>query len=463
MSAAFRRRVVGVWLILVPLVTVLAAACYTSRPITTEQLEQGDFKQKERLRIVYPAGEVILHDDWTLEYPWAQGRIDELTGTPPAVPVEDQPHLHRFNLEDAQSVEIYDFNPLKVGALAGGGAAIVVAILMALMLASLSCPAVYLDLPAGEMMIGAAYPAAMFAAPDRRDYLSLPPVDGPIRVTIANEHGESQYVDRVALAVVEHDPGSRVVAADRGLVLLGPAVLPQAASGSPEALGLLLQPDGEALQNTAFLRRAAADRGSRDIVELTFEAPSSDRVALVVRAEQTLWYQTVLRRMIDEDPALISANMRREEWRAVQRIDVAVEVLTPQGWMHAGTIPSAGIEGFRERALILPPLQQSATRVRLISAEGFWRIDSVNLAPVVAARPEVRWIAPTGADAGDRDALDAIASEDGLLHEMHDRGETLRLTFPPVTGGTAFLASTGSYRVHPTEEPVRSLLRRTAK
>lgn len=456
------RRAVAVLLLLAPFVVAMLAGCYTSRPVTADDLLAGNYPQEERLRIVYPTGTVILHDNWRLDYPWAEGRIDEITGTPPAEMVEGQPNLRRFNLEDAQTVAIYDFSPLKVGALTGGGIVVLVAILSALFLATLSCPAVYVDLPNGSEMIGALYPAAMFAKPDAVDYLPVPlPADGDVlRVRIANEHRESQYIDSIALGIVAHPAGTRVVPGEAGPVIVGEALPSRFSGRSPVEAELLSGSDGRPWQNTSVVRRVAEVKipEGRDVIEATFEAPPGSH-ALVVRAEQTLFYQAVMRRMIDEEPGSMMQMASRSaadlsEWRADGGIDIRVSLFSEGAWLDAGVVPSAGLEGFREYAVILPPQQGDEVRVRISSAEGFWRLDSITLSPVVDAAPGIVMITPARAvSSGGVDSLDLVRNADSQLLEMHDRGEHLEVEFVGVPNGKAlFLVTTGSYSVHPSAD-----------
>lgn len=435
----------------------VATGCYTSRKVTTENLQTGEYKKSERLRIIYPDGEVILHDDWRLDYPWAEGRVDELEGNPPFEAVEGSPTLRRYNLEDAQSIEIYDFSGAKVGALAGAGSLAVIAVMLALMLASLSCPTVIVDMPAGPQMVGAIYPAAMSAAPDHRDHLAipLPPPGSPLRISIRNDHRETQRIDQLAIEFVSHSPAEAAVATANGPIVVRDLRAPNVSSVELDAIA---HPDGTAWQSTKFLSHSTP--AARDTISVDFaEAPGA--TALIVRAEQTLWYQAVMRTIIDTNP-LEAASMRPgadvAKWRRDQGVDAAVEIRGADGWTLAGYIPAAGLEGFRSFAIPLPAIR-GPVKVRITSASGFWRFDQIALASIANPTPRVRTILPSSA-AGV--ALETVTHADGDLFQMGRVGDHLDVSFDvPERSGTAFLTTVGSYEVHPIAktpaEPLRSV------
>jgi len=447
------RRVAATLLLLLPFTLGFIAACYSPYVISREDLRGGNYPKKEQLKLSFPSGTVILLDGWTLDYPIVEGEIDEISGSVPQTSVEGSPKRKRFNLEDAQKIEIYKFSKAKLGGTVAGSVLGLTALLVAIIVALLSCPAVYLLTPTGDHLIGAAYPAAMFRPAGLQDYLPLPleGLEGPVRISIRNEHQESQYVDAVRMGFVAHGPGTSVVAAANGhLMIVAEGSPPRSVSGPGATLPLFSKEDGTAWQTV----NRVADDSQRDELEAEFAAPSSGKYALLLTAEQTHWYELVMRRFIDESPAGNAtvaelAPGALQEWHDRQGIDFRVE-RHASTWRRIGSFPSHGTEGFRRSVLPLGELAEGESiRLRMSAGRGFWRVDSLTLVPIVDPDPSVIYFAPVAARSEQgTDLKRELATADGVLHEMHAVGNSITLIFNrPGSAGTAFLATTGSYRV----------------
>src|SRR5688500_8273645 len=134
------RRAVVCCLLLLPAVLIVLA-CYSGAPVDRTGLDQAKARE-HRVRLTYANGSVILMPNWTLEYPYIIGEIDETKGMVASDPVEKYAHLRRFNLDDTTKIETFKLSPWKIAGLSAGSAIAGVALMM-LLIATTSCPTVH--------------------------------------------------------------------------------------------------------------------------------------------------------------------------------------------------------------------------------------------------------------------------------------------------------------------------------
>jgi hypothetical protein len=410
------------------------------------------------VRFDTPEGFVTL-DVERLDYPLVRGRPRD----------NDATGLVRVDLRSVTKLEVRSRDTAKTIFLALGVAAgvfVVAAIIAAL--TKESCPFVYVDGGKGFELVGEAYPGAAFRSIQRADLLPLPPSSSShLRVRLRNEAPETQYTDRAALVLVDHDPALRALASVDGRVLLVGA--PQTAVAARDLEGrdaraLVAERDDRLLQTDLARVAAAAPRPTVEGVEATFPAPDGEAVLEIVGGN-THWLDVVFGRFFaamgdrlatylaaGNDP---TARERIQGWRQREGVDLRVEALDGGVWRQVAVVPTTGPAALRHVAVPLPRSAASGgvVRVRLQSGPGFWRIDRLAVSNV-AGVPVMRELLPVEArGSSGADQREILTEADGrydVLEEM-DASLDLRFELPPAGAGRArslFLLTNGYYNVH---------------
>ncbi len=455
------RRAVVCCLLLLPAVLIVLA-CYSGAPVDRAGLDQAKAREN-RVRLTYAQGYVILMPNWTLEYPYIIGEIDESKGMVASDPVEKFHHLRRFNLDEATKIETYKLSPWKIGGLSAGAAVAGVA-LMALLIASSSCPTVHVIDGAQQTLAGEAYPGAIFRSVQRDDLLALPSVDGrTLTLRLTNSNPEIQYTDSAKVILVEHGPSQRALATHDGRAVLVEGT--QAPSRAVDLDGNDVMDRVRAIDDAVWqsdLDRAflARRRDLREGLIVTFERPQGN--ALEITAENTLWMSAVFHQGFEMlgstfGPTMNAANKAEragiEAWRAREGVDLRVEILRDGAWTQVAVVQTPGMAALRTMLVPIGVGDAEELQVRMSGGFGFWRIGSVALTTIVDESPETTVIAATN---------DLMAEKDGRYHVLSEYGQAVDLTFdlPEAIGArSAFLASSGWYNPLP---PRRKLPQVTA-
>ena len=313
--------------------------------------------------------------------------------------------------------------------------------------------------------LGGAISRGLERADDvRLDHLAA--VGGRYRLLMTNEVQETQRTDQVALRVVDHAPGVRVVPGEdgrlhgiRGLVAATSAVT----SGGKDVTRWLASPDGLALESPATL---GPDGETRDEVILTFPKPEGARIAhLVVDAGTTLFGSSMIREALklrgrdlgewlsatESDPATLAAlhewNLREELWL------LRIEVGESGGWVTRGELLGMGPLVMKERAVTLDVSGSEGRelRLRVRPPRGYWTIDSFAVSYGPEERLDETFVALEEArDAAGADHRPALIAADGVRDVMPIGGAPVGLTFPappprPGMERTVFLRARGYY------------------
>ena len=425
---------------------LLVLACYSGRTIDRTTLEKSD-SRKYHLRLTYPMGDVILLPQWTVDYPYVIGQIDEQRGPVPSEAVPQFANMRRFSLDDATKIESYRLSPWKIAGLSGasliGGIAI-----MALIAVATSCPTVYVIEDGKEVIAGEAYPGAIFRSVQRDDLLRLPGVHGrSLTVRMVNNNPEIQYTDSAKVLLVEHSPSERAAATHDGRAVLVGGV--QSPVRTIDLDGNTVDLDEAIWQSDLDRAFLANQRNLREGLVAAFAKPRGN--ALELTAENTLWMSVVFQQgfsMLGSTfgPAMNAANKAEskgiEAWRAREGVDLRVEVLRDGTWKDAAVVQTPGMAALRTMIVPIGDVEQTdELQVRLTAGFGFWRIGSIKLASIVDDHPKTTVISATS---------DPIGEKDGRYHVLSDYGQSVDLTFElPERHGTAFLATSGWYNPLP--------------
>ena len=408
------------------------AACYTTKPITREELETADARKLE-LKLTYPTGTVTVLENWTLEYPWIVGTYEEDRGVLPGEPVEKYPQLRRFNLDEATRIESYKLSPARIAGLSAG-ALLAALVGTTLLLALTSCPAVYVVDGTQATIAGEAYPGAIFRSVQRDDLLPLPHASGrALTLRLVNHNPEIQYTDSARLVLVEHSPDERARATPDGRpVLIGPSRSPFAATDleGVDVLDRVRGADNQVWQSDLDRAFLSGRRTLREGVVATFE-PVPGNAALEIATENTLWMAAVFERGFSMlggtfGPAMRAANRAErasiDAWRVREGVDLKVEVLRGGTWTTAGIVQTPGMAALRTMVLPLGDVEGSEVQVRVSGGFGFWRIGSLALTTIVDASPASKIITAT-------DAPPSMRAKDGRYHVLSKYGQMVELRF----------------------------------
>ena len=402
---------------------------------------------------------------------------------------------HAVALADVRQVEVRRISPNKTILLAAGMGLTTLLVVAAVadaaddpapQPASTSCPLVYSwdgeswRLDSGTFG-GAILPSLARTDVDNLDHATAS-ADGAVRLRVANELAETDFIDALSLLAVDHDPAVTVSPASDGtLHAIGRLTSPLAARDldGRDVLRPVAKPDGWSWES-ALTSKAGAGKDARDGIVVEFARPDeASRARLVLDAHNTPWAGFLLMELLRARGSGLA------EWYAVMDGDPAragaffgtlarqafldVQVWTADGWTSQGIVWEAGPEIVKRQVvpLDLRAVEGETVRVRLLAPASFWLIDHA----AVDFGPEALFTVTTVAldtarDLEGRDVRTQIDAIDGD-HLVLETGDAAELAFqvPAPPAGTTrsyLLRSTGWYRVDAQREgaPEAALLER---
>jgi hypothetical protein len=346
-----------------------------------------------------------------------------------------------------------------------------------------SCPLVYSWDGSGWRLDSGTFGGAIARALARTDVDNLQyaiAVDDTLRLRLANELRETDYVDELTVLAVDHPRGLHVAPTSSGAIrTIGALQMPTAAvdSRGHDALARLQRNDDWSWESALVQRDTSRPDDMRDAIELRFRRPAGDTADLVIDARNTVWAAFLAGELVraqgravdawyaslEADP-VHAAGLRRY---LASEAFLSVSVLTAQGWQPRGLVWEAGPEIAKRQVLPLDltGVRDTVLRIRIEAPAAFWTIDRVALDggpehPLVI-REATLHSAPlaTGGD-----AATLLRRQDGrmLTLEPGEHAE-LALTVPPLEDGmerSYLLRTHGWYRIHSdeTSEPDQELL-----
>lgn len=340
---------------------------------------------------------------------------------------------------------------------------------------SFSCPLVYSwdgsgwKLDSGTFG-GAIMPILARTDVDNLDYATAN--DGVLRLRMANELNETDYVDAVSVLAVDHRPGLIVAPSSDGrLHPLGRLEAPLAATDDRgvSVMNRVSKRDGWNWESRPSRRDTNHLAELRDGITAAFAKPrGAVEAKLVVDGNSTAWGAYLVQEFVrahgrstqawydsvNASPRLargLGSMMAREGFLEVKlRIDGK--------WVHQGYIWEAGPEISKRQVfrLDLSRVAGDSVEIRLESAPLFWMIDQVALdysAQESLVTREVR--ARMAIDHRGQDVRQPLYQEDHRYLVL-ERGDHTELAFdvPPVPPGMArsyLLRSHGWYRMNTLE------------
>ncbi len=397
-------------------------------------------------------------------------------------------------LEEIRMIEVHEIDGGRTALLVAGIGLTVIAVVAAATKDDpppppsdhVSCPLVYSWDGEDWLLDSGTFGGAITRAAARTDVDNLvfaKAEDGILRLKLTNELNETDYVDRLRVLAVDHDPDVTVAPDGEGRIhTLGTLTLPRSARDfrGRDATARVNAADGWSWESVPTQRDTSELADIRDGLELEFSRPPAAREArLVVDAHNTPWAAYMLVEFVRAHGSATQAwydsldaqpeKVRQLGTMMAREAFLGVYVWASGRWEHQGVIWEAGPEVVKRQVhtLDLSRVEGEIVRVRLESAPSFWLIDQVAL-DYSSVRPvTVYGLDPESAlDESGRNVQDLISTADDLYYVM-ERGDQAELRFrvPVVPEGKArsyLVRSTGWYRVHTPEvgEPDLALLGR---
>ncbi|MDB6167761.1 MAG: hypothetical protein JWM88_625 [Verrucomicrobia bacterium] len=353
---------------------------------------------------------------------------------------------------------------LVVGVLGGG-------LLVALAMKQ-SCPFVYSWDGTHYVFDAEPYGGAITRGLEKDDFSELSHLreqDGEYRLLLTNEVDETQHTNLMELWVVDHAPGSRVVADQRGgLHAFKQIERPTAARDryGKDLLPWLATTDKKIWEPESV---PGPDGSLRQELQLTFaKPPGATQVNLIANAATGLWGSYMIKKMtelrgseagkflaaIDRDPEAVKAV---HAWAAREETYVLrIEVKEPTGWEVRGALIGSGpfLAEDRMIPLDISRVAGPAIELRMRPPVGFWAFNSFGAAYGPDATVPFATVAMKSArTTHGEDVLGDLARVDDKYYRMPEMTDRAEVTFlaPPRSSGmdrTVFLHSRGWYELH---------------
>jgi hypothetical protein len=466
-----------------------ALGCRVEVPITPDQLR--DHVGAEVAAQVGAGGEVAVRlKDARLDGDLLTGTVESCVG-----PLPERPRaigcseIYRDRQIPLAQVRNLTIQKLRPGAVIAGVIVGTAAIAFATVLATrpspspeptqpqpptvggLSCPQVESFDGRQWVLDSGTFGGAIFEAAQRTDtdlLEHLTAVDGSYRLRMRDVGDETEHVDALAIEVVDHPAGVRVVPDfDGRLLTFGDIVRPTAVQDlrGADALGTVTSLDEIYWRSDISDRRLDVASDARDGLELTFRKPAGATEAkLLLSGMNTPWSASLVGQFLysmgpsldtwyarlNGDPSVRQAFFQFLLREAMLRVDV----WTGEAWASRGVFWEAGPEVRKQQAVLLniADVAGSTFRVRLHAPVGFWSIDEVAVdygAPIPLRTQVIKARRATTRDG--QDVRAALAATEGIRYKMI-KGDSAELVFdapplPTVGWSRSFVLETTGYYV----------------
>jgi hypothetical protein len=353
---------------------------------------------------------------------------------------------------------------------------------------SISCPLVYSWDGKDWRLDSGTFGGAIMRTLARTDVDNLDfamAANGRLRLKLANELDETDFVDALEVLAVDHDPDVSVAPDGEGrLHTLGASAAPARASDfrGRDALARVRAVDGWSWESNPTGRDPALAADVRDGLELAFPRPRDARAArLVIDGNNTLWAVHMLGEYLQAHGRTLPswydsleanpARARAVEAGLAREAFLTASVRTTDGWVAQGMFWEAGPEIAKRQvmALDLSRCEGDTVRIRLESVPCFWQLDRVAL-DVAAERPVAVNVLKLDRAVGHdgKDLRPLLTAIDGNVLRM-EPGDSAELAFraaavPQGKSRSYLVRSHGWYRIRTAEtgDPDTALLESVA-
>jgi hypothetical protein len=338
-----------------------------------------------------------------------------------------------------------------------------------------SCPLVYSWDGRGWRLDSGTFGGAISRGLARTDVDNLAyatPANGVLRLKVANELAEIDYLDALSVLAVDAPAGSTVSPdASGALHTITAPVAPVAARdfAARDALARVRAVDGWHWESSPADRDSARAADRRDGLELRFVRPAGAvRARLVLDANNTPWAAALMGRFVaahgtatqawydslDASPAMaraLGAGIARQAF-------LGVSVREGERWKPQGLAWEAGPEVSKRQVVLLDltGVMGDTVIVRLESVPSFWLVDraAIDFSPELPVT--VHELSPeTAIGASGRSRVATIALADGVADTL-ETGDSLLVSIPvpPIPPGAErsyLLRTHGWYRIESPE------------
>jgi len=472
-----RFRSVSAQLAAIAAVGPLASGCMTWKTQSAAPEQVLAEKTPDRVRVTRPDGSTM-----ELVHPLIVG--DTLAGTRLGSSGTTSNSRIAIPLSDVQSVSIRQVNAGRTALLIGGLGVTAIAVIAAATTDEpkpappppehVSCPLVYSwdgttwRLDSGTFG-GAIAPA--LARTDVDNLVNATAQDGILRLRVANELNETDYLDALSVLAVDHAPGLTVAPDGAGRIhtlgqLTGPATARDFRGA--DALTRVSAADGWNWESNPTRRDTAVSTDIRDGLELVFPNPRVRYARLVLDGNNTPWASHLMQKFVGAHGRATQAwydsletypQLARGLGKMMaQEGFLGVSVWADGQWEQQGYIWEVGPEIVKRQvfSLDLSRVEGNDLRIRLESAPSFWLIDYVALDSSAPATLEVHELfAQSARDDAGADVSDRLRLRDSRYFVMeHGGGAEMRFQVPGVPAGRSrsyLVRSSGWYRIHGPE------------
>jgi hypothetical protein len=335
-----------------------------------------------------------------------------------------------------------------------------------------SCPFIYTKSSNGWFLDAEPYGAAVSRGLQRTEWakLSHAAVDSnnTVAIRVRNELDETQFIDELTVAVVDHPDSVSVVADPSGVLhSIGQVQTPIAAQSKPYPCepARFSRSHNSVWESNLYPRLTNTDSSVCDTLLFTFVKPRHAQSAkLVIKANTTVTGFQMGRELLKLHGALLpqwyrsidrkgAAYRKLMQWHHSQRLYVMpCNVRTPQGWRERADIYGASPIVPQERAytIDLSDVPGDTVLIMLTPAIGFWAIDRIGIDFSPETPLKLEMCSP-------HSSVDTIAraltATDGRYLVLPVRGDSVDLvyTLPPRDRRmerTLFIKASGYYNYH---------------
>ena len=371
----------------------------------------------------------------------------------------------RLHLSEVSNLTYFDKNDaltlvtstgITVGSIMVGGA-----IFLAI---ACSCPRVYaLDENGNRHPQGSLLSGAIFRSLERQDAIwlnDITPVSDEIKLMVANELPEKEYLDHLQLMSIKVPQGYHLAygPGDGETLAFGQTLLPQKAEGGlgQDILPLVNQEDDA---HYTFSERTYSDQLNEAIFSFDPTELEGSKAYLVLKGKQSAWLEEVAEYFFQQFGTDFDGWMDnmddfpREKYdknAALRGMSMNAYLETDQGWEKIGTYHNAGIVQEKTMALPVDISQAKAgnIRIKLSSAFNFWEVNQLSmttdLAPLPA--PNIHALRSAKTHLGE-DVSGLLQTQDQQYLVQAEEGDFVELSFEAgkEEGLTYLLQGSGYY------------------
>jgi hypothetical protein len=366
-------------------------------------------------------------------------------------------------------------------AILGGIAAAVVVVGVIVAATKESCPFVYSFDGSQYRFDAEPLGGATTKALARTDYSKLKylwPVQGEYRLLVRNEVAETQYIDAMSLAVVDHDPSDSIVADGSGGFYAVHAPLPPFLVTDEDGrkfTKVVSAIDGIPWQTDMTRYRERLPSVKHHTLTFFFPKPKgAKRAQLIAHVGTTLWGSGMIRTLYELYGKDVDAYHEKLDRGGKELYDMLAymgreELFTlkvyvgKQGtWVERGTLSGGGPYVYETQAIPLSvsSIAEDTLAIQVRPPLGFWSIDYMGIVYDDERHAESQTVEALSAiDQDGNTLMEELQARDNQCCVMSTRSQTATLRFPvpPQCAGTArtvFLKSSGYYRLHlPKDHP----------